>query len=47
VIGIYITGMRIPFMAAKWGPNALFCMSNRTKCILLVSLMLGLGSAKC
>jgi hypothetical protein len=26
-------------MAAKKGPNVLFCMPNRTKCILLVSEM--------
>jgi hypothetical protein len=26
-------------MAAKWGPNVLFCMTNRTKCVLLVSVM--------
>jgi hypothetical protein len=25
-------------MAAKQGPNVLFCMPNRTKCILLVSV---------
>jgi hypothetical protein len=27
-------------MAAKQGPNVLFCMPNRTNCILLVSVML-------
>jgi hypothetical protein len=26
-------------MAAKQGPNVLFCMPNRTKCILVVSAM--------
>jgi hypothetical protein len=26
-------------MAAKWGPNVVFCMSNRTRCILSVSVM--------
>jgi hypothetical protein len=25
-------------MAAKYGPDVLFCMPNRTKCILMVSL---------
>jgi hypothetical protein len=30
----------ILFMAAKQGPNVLFCMSNRTKRILLVSVMM-------
>jgi hypothetical protein len=35
--------MRILCMAAKHGPNALFCMPNTTKCILLVSVMLGDG----
>jgi hypothetical protein len=31
--------MRILLMAVKWGPNVLLCMPNRTKRILLVSLM--------
>jgi hypothetical protein len=26
-------------MAAKYGPNVLFCMPNRTKCTQLVSVM--------
>jgi hypothetical protein len=26
-------------MAANWGPNALLCTQNRTKCILFVSVM--------
>jgi hypothetical protein len=28
-------------MAAKQGPNVLFCMPNRTKCILFVSVIGG------
>jgi hypothetical protein len=31
--------MRILLLAAEQGPNVLFCMPNRTKCILLVSVM--------
>jgi succinyl-CoA synthetase alpha subunit len=31
--------VRIACMAAKQGPNVLFCIPNRTKCILLVSVM--------
>jgi hypothetical protein len=34
-----ITGIRIPCMAAKCGPRVLFCMPNRTKCILFASVM--------
>jgi hypothetical protein len=30
--------MRILLLAAKEGPNVLFCMPNRTKCILLIHL---------
>jgi hypothetical protein len=30
-----------PFMSAKYGRNVLFCMPNRTKDILLVSVMMG------
>jgi hypothetical protein len=34
------TEMRILLMAANQGPNALFCMPNRTKCILLISVVM-------
>jgi hypothetical protein len=37
-----IAGMRVPCMAARWGPNVLLCMPNRTNCILLFSVMDGL-----
>jgi hypothetical protein len=47
------TEERILFLAIKQGPNALFCMPNRSICVLLVSLMHGilgrtvnLGSAR-
>jgi hypothetical protein len=36
-----ITGMRILCMAAKWRPNAPFCMPNRTTCILFISVIEG------
>jgi hypothetical protein len=29
--------MRILLIAAAYGPNVLFCMPNRTRCVLLVS----------
>jgi hypothetical protein len=32
----YITGMSILSLAATYGSNTLFCMPNRTKCILLM-----------
>jgi hypothetical protein len=35
--------MMVPLMAAKLGSNVLFCMPDRTNCILLVSAMLGGG----
>jgi hypothetical protein len=31
--------MKIQLMVAKQGPSILFCVPNRTKCILLVSVM--------
>jgi hypothetical protein len=38
-----IAGIRILCLAAKWGPNALFCVPNRTKCILVISVRIGSG----
>jgi hypothetical protein len=35
-----VTEVRILSMAAKQGPHVLFCTPNRTKCILLVSVIL-------
>jgi hypothetical protein len=39
-VGAFIIEIRILSMAAKQGPCVLVCMPNRTKCILLVSLVL-------
>jgi hypothetical protein len=38
-VPITITKMRILYMVANQGPNTLFCMPNRTNCILKVSVM--------
>jgi hypothetical protein len=32
---------------AKWGPNVLYCMPNRTKCILLISIVGKAQLARC
>jgi hypothetical protein len=36
---LIISEMRILSLAAEYGPGILFCMPNRTKCVLLVSLV--------
>jgi hypothetical protein len=35
----FMNEMRILSLAAEQGPNVLFCIPNRTKCILLSSVM--------
>jgi hypothetical protein len=38
-ISFFTIEVSILCMAAKWEPDVLFCMPNRTNCILLVSVM--------
>jgi hypothetical protein len=43
---LFTSGMNL-YVAAEWGPGVLFCISNRTNCVLLVSVMAGCWTLLC